>query len=185
MSPPREDLTGSAAKGGDWDLEFSTGAIESSALVSNQEQASYDGVLQAVAIGTETRANTTTTNSQTTDANTPRSVAVAPDGSFIVVWSGQGPAPKTSGVFFQRYNAAGATAGVETRVNTTTAGAQQSASIAMDASGNFIVVWSGQGSVASGENGGDAPGVFFQRYTAAGATVGAETRVNTTTADAQ
>ena len=127
-----EDLTGSASKGGDWDLEFRTGAIESSALVSNQEQASYDGVLQAVAIGAETRANTTTTNSQTTDANTPRSVAVAPDGSFIVAWAGDGTGDN-SGVFFQRYTAAGATAGAETRVNATTGGAQQSASIAMDA----------------------------------------------------
>ena len=42
-------------------------------------------------------------------------------------------------------------------VNTTTSGDQFANGIVMDAAGNFVVVWSGDGP-------GDADGVFFQRF---------------------
>src|SRR5438876_6371122 len=51
-------------------------------------------------------------------------------------------------------------------------------SVAVDASGQSIVVWSGSGA-------GDASGIFARRYNAAGSAVGGEFRVNTTTAGVQ
>ena len=51
--------------------------------------------------------------------------------------------------------------------------------VAMDGSGNYVVVWSGEGP-------GDTTGVFFQRYSANGAPQGSETRINqTVTANTQ
>ncbi len=71
----------------------------------------------------------------------------------------------------------------ETQVNTTTAGAQQTTpdrnTVAMDALGNYVVVWASQNQDGSGW------GVYAQRYSAAGAKVGGEFRVNTTTAGDQ
>ena len=40
-----EDLTGSAARGGDWELEFRTGAIDAQVLVSLPAQREWDHLL--------------------------------------------------------------------------------------------------------------------------------------------
>ena len=130
--------------------------------------------------GGETRVNTTTTNTQSNP-----SVAMDPSGNFIVAWAGEGTQAgnaDTSGVFFRRYNATGTAQGGETRVNTTTTNTQSNPSVAMDPSGNFIVAWAGEGTRAGNA---DNSGVFFQRYNAAGAAQGSETRANATTANAQ
>jgi len=68
--------------------------------------------------------------------------------------------------------------GSEFRVNTTTADSQNVPSIALDADGDFVVAWSGNGI-------GDNSGVFVQRYNRSGAAQGGEFRVNTTTANHQ
>ncbi len=68
--------------------------------------------------------------------------------------------------------------GGELRVNTYTTGIQTVPSVAMDANGDFLVVWSGSGQ-------GDSGGVFAQRHNAAGVKQGAEFRVNTYTTNAQ
>jgi hypothetical protein len=63
--------------------------------------------------------------------------------------------------------------GPEFRVNTYTTGGQFGASVAADSSGRFVVVWTSQdGSIA---------GIFGQRYDSAGAPVGPEFRVDTST----
>lgn len=68
------------------------------------------------------------------------------------------------------------------RVNTTTAGTQvmlgEHHKVAGDATGNFVVVWQGNGP-------GDPDGVFFQRYDASGASLGSETRANIVTNTSQ
>ena len=61
------------------------------------------------------------------------------------------------GIYAREYNSAGATIGGEFRLNTTTSGDQQNASVAMVGSGDYVSVWSGNGT-------GDADGVFLQRY---------------------
>ena len=45
-----DDLTGSAALGGDWDLEVSVGAIESGLVISDRAQADYRGTLASPVI---------------------------------------------------------------------------------------------------------------------------------------
>ena len=74
--------------------------------------------------------------------------------------------------------------GGETLVNTTTTGTQESnnnmppRTVAMDASGNFVVVWQGEGA-------GDTDGIYAQRFDANGVAQGSEFRVNTGVAGIQ
>lgn len=65
--------------------------------------------------------------------------------------------------------------GSETIVNTTTAGTQQNPAVAMDSSGNFIVVWESYG------EDGDGFGIYAQRYFADGSKNGSQFKVNNST----
>jgi hypothetical protein len=101
-------------------------------------------------------------------------------GRFVIVWeSGASQDGDGSGVFGQRYDASGAPAGPEFRINTYTTDWQSSADVAMDAAGNFVVVWESQG------QDGDLAGIFGQRFDAAGAPQGGEFRLNTYTTQEQ
>ncbi len=101
--------------------------------------------------GHEIRVNTSILGNQSY-----ASVAMDHQGNFVVGWSGRGnqtgqtDASGTGGVFFQKFDATGTpislkgTAGLnETRVNQLTDGNQQFPSVACDADGNFVVVWTG------------------------------------------
>lgn len=70
------------------------------------------------------------------------SVAMNAAGGFVVVWesSVQG-ANDTSGIYAQRYDAAGAAQGGEFQVNAITSADEQLPKVAMNAAGNFAVVW--------------------------------------------
>jgi hypothetical protein len=122
--------------------------------------------------GLEFRANTFTANAQVAPA-----IAADTDGDFVVVWQGNGSGD-TAGIFAQRYNPAGVAQGSEFRVNATTANAQSQPAVAMDADGDFVVVWSGNGP-------GDDGGVFAQRFSAAGVALGSQFLVNTFTTGGQ
>jgi hypothetical protein len=130
--------------------------------------------------GGEFLVNTTTLGDQVDPA-----VAMDADGDFVIAWSGFGTGEPGSqvddvvGVFARRYSAAGAPQGAEFLVNMTTMAVQVTPAVAMDADGDFVVAWAGEGP-------GDAFGIFARRYAAAaGAARGDEFRVNTTTADVQ
>ncbi len=124
--------------------------------------------------GLEFRVNTHTTHFQESPA-----VAMAADGSFVVVWESYGQDSSNSGgIFAQRYDAAGAPLGGEFRVNSYTTGGQQNVDVAMDATGNFVVVWFSLHDDGSG-------GIFGQRFDAAGAAQGSEFRVNSYTTGQQ
>jgi hypothetical protein len=100
------------------------------------------------------------------------SVAVAPDGRFVVAWS-QNP---NGDVLARRFDAAGGGAGGDFRVNTYTTGAQYTPNVSIDPAGSFTVVWQSVGQ--------DAPlgaGVFGQRFDASGQPLGGEFRVNSYT----
>ena len=125
-------------------------------------------------IGAEFRVNTITANDQ---AN-PTITALG-DGGFVVSWMSSLQDGSGWGIYAQRYDAAGATVGVELRVNTTTANDQYSPAITALGDGGFIVSWH------SNLQDGSGYGVYAQRYDAAGATIGGEFRVNTTTASDQ
>jgi hypothetical protein len=117
-------------------------------------------------LGPEFRVNTDTTS----DQRYP-SVAADASGNFVVVWAS--PDGSAGGVSGQRYASSGAPLGPEFRVNTYTTSDQSSPSVAADASGNFVVVWT------SFAQDGSADGVFGQRFASSGAPLGPEFRVNT------
>jgi hypothetical protein len=124
--------------------------------------------------GSEFRVNTYTTNFQTSPA-----VAMDVGGNFVVVWGSYSQDGSDWGIFGQRYDAGGAPRGSEFRVNTYTTYAQYDPAMAMDAVGNFVVVWR-----SYAQDGSDW-GIFGQRYDAGGAPRGSEFRVNTYTTYAQ
>jgi hypothetical protein len=117
-------------------------------------------------------------NTYTTGDQFRPSVASDASGNFVVVWQSDGQDGDGDGVFGQRYDASGTKVGSEFQVNTYTVGTQYFPAIASDASGNFVVVWEGQGSA-------DADDVFARRYDSSGAPLGGQFRVNTYTTGAQ
>jgi large repetitive protein len=128
----------------------------------------------SVAVGSEFRVNTYTTS----DQYFPEITALA-DGGFVVSWTSNGQDGSGSGIYAQRYNAAGVAAGSEFRVNTYTTSSQSESAITALAAGGFVVSWN-----SSGQDGSGA-GVYAQRYDAAGQTAGSEFQVNTYTTSSQ
>ncbi|NBJ12378.1 calcium-binding protein [Microvirga arsenatis] len=122
----------------------------------------------------ETRVNTVTSNNQS-DA----SVTTLSDRGWIVTWTSSGQDGSGAGVYQQRYSSSGQPVGHETRVNTTTNGVQDSASVTELADGGWLVTWTSFGQDGSGL------GIYQQRYDANGAPVGVEQKVNSFTAGHQ
>lgn len=119
-------------------------------------------LLNAIPVGSEFQVNTTTAGDQFRT-----SIAADADGDFVVAWqSPDGTGSQDgNGIFAQRYNSSGVAQGGEFRVNPTVKGNQQFPSSAMDADGDFVVVY-GEGDV------------FGRRYNAAGVAQGSSFRVN-------
>lgn len=134
---------------------------------SNAQDGSGQGVYaqrldsQGLPAGAEFRVNTATAGDQTAP-----DIAMNAAGRFVVVW--QSPDSTTIDIFARIYAANGVATCPEFRVNTTLAGSQIDPSVAIDSTGNFVVVWSGPG--AAGE------GIYYQRFDAAGNAQGLETR---------
>lgn len=103
-------------------------------------------------------------------------LATLTDGSFVVTWVSNGQDGSGSGIYLQRFDAAGAKIGGELRANATTANHQGDPAISALPNGGFVISW-----VSEGQDGSFA-GVYAQMFSAAGARVGPETRVNTVTA---
>ena len=122
------------------------------------------------AVGGEFRVNQTTDEDQMDGA-----VAVAADGSFVVVWEADvSAAPRIMG---RRYDAAGTPLGGEFMINSSPPGTQTDPRVACDGDGRFMVVWSGRD--ASG------PGAVGRAFAADGSPLGNELLLNTTTYLAQ
>ena len=122
-------------------------------------------------VGPEVVVNATTTGQQ----NDPE-VAMTPTGEYVVAWSGNGPGD-TTGIFFQRFDAAGNALGSETIANTRLADTQQKVDVAIDAAGNFLLAWQSPDLSSTG--------VFARVFDASGTPVTAEFRVNTTESNLQ
>ncbi|QEG34416.1 Ig-like domain-containing protein [Bythopirellula goksoeyrii] len=99
------------------------------------------------------------------------SVAMNSSGSFVVTWTDNDGS--NSGVFGKLYDATGTAVGNEFQVNSHVDDSQENSSVAMDATGNFVVTWSSFGQDGSGS------GVYGQLFDAAGTAVGSEFQVNT------
>ncbi len=123
--------------------------------------------------GNEFKVNAFTANNQQHSQ-----VAMDVAGDFVITWesfqdrpsvgSGQPDLPNSYGIYAQRYARASqigvslllgpnGEVGTEFRLNSTTDGDQRYPSVAMDATGDIIAVWSGNGL-------GDPTGIFSQRY---------------------
>ncbi|MDD3329415.1 MAG: PKD domain-containing protein, partial [Zoogloea sp.] len=128
----------------------------------------YDAL--GVAQGSQFRINETTTH----DQGTP-SIAAA-GGGFVVTWASQYQDDGGSyGVYARRFAGDGSPSSGEFLVNTTLSSNQNEPAIAAFASGDFVVAWRSEGQDGSGG------GVYAQRFDAAGARLGGEFQVSTTT----
>ena len=123
-------------------------------------------------VGAEFRVNTITGGDQQAAA-----IAMRPSGEFVVVWSGGYSA--YSDETAQRFDAAGVKVGAPFTVNTYTTGNQRAPAVAIDSTGDFVVVW------GSDAQDGDSFGVFGQRFNTAGQKVGPAFQVNTYTTGEQ
>lgn len=128
------------------------------------------GVVQ----GTEFKVNTYTTGEQVSPA-----VAMDAAGDFVVAWTSYGQDGSYYGVYAQRYNSAGAAQGVEFKINNLTANSQSNAKVAMSATGDFVVAWTGYTA------GGGGYDTYARRYSAAGVAQGGDVRVNSFTPNSQ
>lgn len=119
--------------------------------------------------------NTTTIGSQ----NNP-SVAMDAAGNFVVVWQSALEDGSGTGIYARRYNASQKNWAPEGAflVNTTTAGNQSLPKIAMDAVGNFAIVWQSTDGVNS-SNGSTSTGIFGRCYSANGVALGTVFQINT------
>lgn len=117
-------------------------------------------------IGDEFLVNTFTNFDQ--DAPT---IAMAEDGSFTIAWTSIGLDGSLDSIAAQRFSANGTSLGDEFLVNTTTLDDQSAPAIAMTPTGEFVIVWQGDG------QDGDESGIFAQRYDADGRTLGNEFQV--------
>jgi hypothetical protein len=121
-------------------------------------------------------------NAYTTSYQDRPDVARAPDGSFVVVWQSndQEGAASGYGIYARRHAADGTPLGAEFRVNTYTTDDQAWPAVGIDAAGNFVVAWT-----EYAPRDGSETSIRAQRFSSAGAPVGAEFQVNTYTTGTQ
>lgn len=123
------------------------------------------------ALGSQFQINTTTISDQF-----DTSIATDADGDFVVTWTSRNQdSAGTRGIYARRYSKTGAPITGEIQVNTYTTNDQIHSSVAMDANGNFVVVWESDG------QDGNSWGIFGQRFNADGSKNGGEFRINTIT----
>ncbi|MBD3884310.1 cadherin domain-containing protein [Phormidium tenue FACHB-886] len=119
------------------------------------------------------KVNTTSLRDQQNGA-----VAIATDGSFVVVWESNGQDGSGWGIFAQRYGIDGKPIGAEFQVNPADVGAandQRKPSVAMDATtGDFVVTWTSDDGSGTAKN----KEVYFRQFTANGAPKGGQIRAN-------
>jgi hypothetical protein len=121
-------------------------------------------------VGPEFRANTIEIGKQ----DQP-DLALAPDGSFIVVW--KSPDADGYGVFGQRFDMNGLPVGTEFQANSLWTGKQGEPRAAVSASGQFMIVW--RADIAGEKD------VYARRYDASGVPLGVEFVVNSITSGKQ
>ncbi|NJO78005.1 MAG: calcium-binding protein [Cyanobacteria bacterium RM1_2_2] len=101
-------------------------------------------------------------------------IAIGSLGNFVITWQSEDQDGDGEGIFARIYNASAVPVSPEFRVNTTTQNDQSDPAVAVDASNNFVVVWSSD-QQTGGFSGQD---VYAQRFNSAGSPLGTEFRVN-------
>jgi hypothetical protein len=90
-------------------------------------------------------------NSYLPGIQTNPQTAAAPNGNFVIVWQSADQDGELEGIYAQRFSSAGLPVGPEFRVNNITRSAQHFPQVAVDSSGNFVVVW--RSYISGGPNG--------------------------------
>jgi parallel beta-helix repeat protein len=152
------DNTGDLALGGDWLLDFSTGAVEAKLAISESTQNQWHHLLALDTIGTPSLANTVSADPQSTGLSIDTSIATAEStggdkiavdaaGNYVVVWIDSDDAK----IRFFNANDTPRTPNAYTLPKVSNPGAvQRQVAVAMNASGETVVVWSeGTGSASS------------------------------------
>lgn len=124
-------------------------------------------------------------NSYITGNQARAAVAMDADGDFVVVWSSEGSSgsdTSSASVQAQLYDSSGVAQGGQFQVNTFTTGPQGDVAVAMDADGDFVVVWTSPGSLGTDN---DISAILGQRYMSDGSPSGGEFQVNTWITDGQ
>lgn len=100
-------------------------------------------------------------------------VAPASDGGFVVAWESNALLDPYEDLLARRFDSSGDPVGDEVQLNVFTIGDQEDLDIAVDAAGNFVVVWESEA------QDGSYDGVFGRRLGTDGQPVGGEFAVNT------
>jgi hypothetical protein len=119
------------------------------------------------ALASEFQVNTYTTNYQRNP-----SVSVAANGSFVVAWQSDLQDGASWGVFARSFSSAGAPLTGELQVNAYTVDYQISPSVALLASGEFVVVWQSRLQDAYSQS------VFARRFSSSGAALANEFQIS-------
>jgi Ca2+-binding RTX toxin-like protein len=125
-------------------------------------------------VGSEILVNTTTVNAQEKP-----DVAALVTGGLIATWTGHGQDGSGTGVYAQRFTAAGVKVGSEFLVNVTTANEQRNASVTALADGGFYIAW-----MSFGQDGSDE-GIYGKRFDINGNSVGGEAQIHAGTSGKQ
>ncbi|MDA8019924.1 MAG: hypothetical protein MPN21_20990 [Thermoanaerobaculia bacterium] len=112
-------------------------------------------------------------NAYTTGIQGLPNAAVAPDGSFVVIWESDGQDGDGFGTFLRRFDRQGNALTGDLQVAENTFSDQVDADVAMYSDGSFVVVWD-----ADGASDGSYRGIFGRCFDSAGAPVGGEFAVN-------
>ena len=115
-------------------------------------------------------------NTYTQDHQLNPAIGRLADGGYVIAWSSNGQDGSSSGVYAQRFSAAGVAVGPEVRVNSATAGEQSYPQVAGLSDGGYVIVWQDNASAD-----GSGWGVLGQRFGADGSPAGEAFVVNTTT----
>jgi hypothetical protein len=160
-----------------WDSQGSSGTDTgvSNASIQGQRYGS-DGSVQ----GAQFQVNSYTTAGQFSGV-----VAMAPDGDFVVVWvsfRSSGTDPLGYSIQAQRHASDGSPQGAQFQVNTYTTNRQDRPDVAVAEGGDFVVVWTSNGSSGTDTS---YRSIHGQRYAADGSTQGTEFQVNGYTTNEQ
>ncbi|MCP4378307.1 MAG: LEPR-XLL domain-containing protein, partial [bacterium] len=136
-----------------------------------------DGVAPA---GDSFAVNTETNLEQKLWQETGNELAALPGGGFVSVWNSKGQDGSYWGVYGQIFDDAGVKVGSEFQVNTHTTLSQEHASVASDANGDFVVIWT-----STGGQDGNLAGIFARRFDSQGTALSDEFQINSTTTGTQ
>lgn len=131
--------------------------------------------LNGVAVGNEVLASNPTIGNQIS-----MGIAIDSQGNFVATWLGYTTGSTDINVYCRQYSSSLSPLSLAFRVNTYTTSVQAGNTIAMNASGSFVIVWE-----SLGEEGGTDYGIYGQRFNSSGIRVGGEFHVNSQTAGDQ